>query len=64
MECQYSTICKYYYFTNCNDKNFQKTCLIFNTLEGILKRDMFKAKINKRIFYEEHGHKKYENVKF
>jgi len=58
-ECIYKKICNQYDDT-CKDK---QNCWVFNTLEGILNKEMFQSKIRKRIFREEHGHKKYEEAR-
>ena len=62
MECQYQQICKYY-TNNCDDKNYQETCWVHTTLEGILKFEVFKSKINKRIYRSEHHHNQEESFR-
>jgi len=58
--CYYKKICNFYDNT-CEEK---LDCWVFNTLEGIVKKELFKSRINKRICRQEHGHKIYENVKW
>ena len=39
-------------------------CKTKDTLDSILNREVFKSRINKRIFRQEHNHYHYEVVKF
>ncbi|GAH08261.1 unnamed protein product [marine sediment metagenome] len=58
--CEYNQICKFY-SNNCDNEEYQESCWIHTTLEGLLNREVFKSRINKRIHREEHGHKHYQN---
>ena len=55
MECQYQILYEYYDET-CINKKYQSQCEIYKTLENLLKFEVFKSKINKRIYLSEHCH--------
>jgi len=58
--CEYQKVCKFY-SKNCDDKDYQESCWINKTLDGLLNREVLKARINKQIYRSEHGHRWYEN---
>jgi len=60
--CEYSEICKHYVL-DCDAREDKDVCWIYVALEGIINKEVFKSRINKRIFREEHGHKGYETTK-
>lgn len=60
-KCVYMVLCKYY--NNDCIKEVQNRCWVYKNLEGVLNKEVFKSRIIKRIYREEHGHKQYEEIK-
>jgi len=54
--CEYSEICSHYVPNRCDYDNHWLNCDVYRMFDSILDKQVFKSRIHKRIFREEHGH--------